>query len=148
MIPISFYWDTLKKSISLRWNGFISAEMQKGEMMVKILGVPISFHFKQTKSHFPFRWVYLKGLFSLFTKWKLKKVEGTFSSPNPMVNGVLYGWGSAIGTGEVYRKIHITINFKGENWCRGEFILSPKILFQHFKRWILPLLREMKGRRP
>jgi hypothetical protein len=38
---------------------------------------------------------------SFLSKWRLKKVEGTFSFPDPMVNGLLYGWTSALGTGKV-----------------------------------------------
>ena len=147
MIPISFSWDTQEKLISLRWNGFFSIRVEKGKVSKKILGMCIPFRFKKTQARLPFRWVYLKGIFSFFTRWKLKKVEGTLSFPDPMLNGTLYGWASVLGTGKDNRKIHITINFKGENWCRGEFVLPPKILLQHFKKWILPLFWEMKRRR-
>jgi hypothetical protein len=94
------------------------------------------------------QWVYLKGAFSFLTKWKLKKLEGTLSFPDPMVNGILYGWASAFGTAKGDKKINVTINFLGENWSSGEFIISPKILFHHLRRWILPLFWEARGRRP
>jgi len=95
----------------------------------------------------PVRWIYLKGIFSFLSKWKLKKVEGTFSFPDPMVNGVLYGWMSAIQAGGVDRKNRVTVNFLGENWCEGEMTLSLKIFFQYLRSWIFSLIRERRGRK-
>jgi len=73
-------------------------------------------------------------------------MESTLSFPDPVVNGVLYGWMSAFPIGGTDRKIHLNINFVGENWCRGEVSLSLKILFHHIKTWIFPLIREMRKR--
>jgi hypothetical protein len=152
MIPVSLCWDTQKRSVLFRWNGFVSSGVESGKISAKILGVPISLPLKKKKiqlpSHLPIRWIYLKGIFSILTKWKLKKVEGTLSFPDPMVNGILYGWISAIQTGRADRKINVTVNFLGENWCRGEVTLSLKILFHHLRSWIFPLVREMRGRKP
>jgi hypothetical protein len=147
MIPVSFSWDTQKGSISLQWNGFFSFGWKKGKALTKILGFPIPFGFKKKKTHFPIRWVYLKEGFSFLSKWKLKKVEGTFSFSDPMVNGLLYGWMSAIQTGKACRKINVTINFLGENRCSGEAILSLKSFFQHLKRWVFLFLQERRGKR-
>jgi hypothetical protein len=33
----------------------------------------------------PIRWVYLKGIFSFLTKWKVKKVEGTLLRRMPAI---------------------------------------------------------------
>jgi hypothetical protein len=152
MIPISLSWDTQKRSVLLRWNGFVSSGVESGKTSAKILGVPIPLPLKKKKirlpSQLPIRWIYLKGIFSFLTKWKLKKVEATLSFQDPMVNGILYGWLSAIQTGKTDRKIHVTVNFLGENWCRGEVTLSLKILFNHLRSWIFPLVREMRGRKP
>jgi len=71
-------------------------------------------------------------------------VEGTLSFPDPMINGILYGWMSSIQTGRADRKIHVSINFLGENGCRGEANISLKILFHHLRRWIFPLICEMR----
>ncbi len=147
MIPVSFSWDTKKRSISLKWDGFFSFGWENGKVSTKILGFPIRFGFKPKKIHSPMRWVYLKEGFSFLSKWKLKKVEGTFSFSDPMVNGLLYGWVSAIETGKVDRTINVTINFSGENRCSGEAILPLKAFFQHLKRWIFLFLQGKKGKR-
>jgi hypothetical protein len=152
MIPISLNWDTQKKSVLFRWNGLVSSGWENGKMMMKILGMSIPLRLKKKKiqlpSRLPIRWSYLKGIFSFLTKWKLKKVEGTLSFPDPMINGMLYGWMSAIQTGRGDRKMHVTVNFMGENWCRGEVTFSIKILFHHLRSWIFPLILEMRGRKP
>ncbi|MCJ7785878.1 MAG: hypothetical protein MUP41_18255 [Desulfobacterales bacterium] len=151
MIPISLCWDTRKRSVLLKWNGFISAGWQDGKILMKILGSPISLPLKkkgiQLFNKLPIRWIDLKGIFSFLPKWKLKKVEGTFSFPDPMVNGVLYGWMSAIQAGRADRKNRVTVNFLGENGCGGEMTLSLKIFFQYLRSWIFPLIREMRGRK-
>ena len=151
MIPISFNWDTRKRSLLLKWNGFISSGWRSGEISMRILRLPIPLPLKKKKIQFPaklpIRWVYLKGIFSFLTGWKLKRVEGTFSFPDPMVNGVLYGWMSVFQTQKSDRKVRLTVNFLGENWCEGEMTLSLKILFQYLRSWIFPLIREMRGRK-
>jgi hypothetical protein len=152
MIPVSLCWDTRKRSLLFKWNGFISTGWEKGTISTKILGVSIPMPLKRGKiqlpGRLPIRWVYLKGIFSFLTKWRLKKVEGTLSFSDPMVNGILYGWVSAIQTGKADPKMDVTVNFLGENWCRGEVTVSLKILFRHFRGWILPLVREMRGKKP
>ena len=152
MIPISFCWDTRKRSLLLKWNGFISSGWENGKISTKILRVSIPIPMKRKKIQLsgglPMRWLYVKGLFSFLTKWRVKKIEGTLSFPDPMVNGVLYGWMSAFPMGRKDRKIYLTVNFLGENVCKGEVTLSPKVLFYPFKTWIFPLIREMRGRKP
>ncbi len=152
MIPISLYWDTRRKSALLRWNGFVSSGWENGKMRIKILGIPIPLPMKKEKIQLhgqpPIRWRYLKGFFSFLTEWKMKRVEETISLPDPMLNGILYGWMSAVQTERAEQKIHITVNFLGENWCRGEVTLSLKILFHHLRSWIFPLILEMRGRKP
>jgi hypothetical protein len=148
MMPVSFLWDTQRKSVLLKWNGFISSGWENGKISTKIFGRSIPLPLKKKKipipRRIPIRWIYLRGLFSFFTKWKIKKVEGSFSFPDPMINGVLYGWMSAIQTERADRKVHVSINFLGENWCRGEVTLSLKMLFHHLIGWVFPLIREMR----
>ena len=152
MIPISLNWDTRKRCLLLKWNGFISSGWRYGKMSMRILGLPIPLLLKKKRIRspvkLPVQWIYLKGIFSFLTGWKLKKLEGTFSFPDPMVNGVLYGWMSAFGTQKATGKIHLTVNFLGENWCRGQATLSLKALFHHIRSWIFPLIREMRGGKP
>jgi hypothetical protein len=62
-----------------------------------------------------------------------------------MVNGILYGWLSALGPKKENRKINVTINFLGENWCSGEATVSLKVAFHYFKR-LVPLFLK-KGRK-
>lgn len=148
MIPFSLSWDTQKRLISFKWNGFLSLVWEKGKVLTKILGFPIPFRLRQKKIHFPIRWVYLKEAFSFLTKWRLKKVEGTFSLPDPMMNGLLYGWISALEIVKAGRKIHVTINFLGENRFSGEAVLSLKAFSYHLKRWVFLLLQKRKGGKP
>ena len=150
MIPFSFFWDTQKKSILLKWNGFFSLRWEKGKGLTKLLGFPIPLRLRQKRVRFSMRWVYLKEFFSFLTKWRLKKVEGTFSLPDPMMNGLLCGLISVFESGKTGRKAqaHVTINFVGENRFSGEAILPLKAFIHHLKRWIFLLLREKKGKRP
>jgi len=147
MIPVSIIWDTRKRSIQVKWNGFFSFGWENGKVLKKVVGIPIPFDIRgkgrKVDLH-RMRWIYLKQIFSLLKEWKLKKVEGTLSLPDPMVNGVFYGWLSGMETGRVSRKVNLSINFIGENWCTGEATISPKVLFYHLRR-ILPLLREIRG---
>ena len=145
MIPFSFFWDTQKRSILLKWNGFLSLGWKEGKVLTKMLGFPIPFRLRQKRIHFPMRWIYLKEAFSFLTKWKLKKVEGTFSLPDPMMNGLLCGLISVFESGKTGRKAHITINFVGENRFSGEAVLSLKTLFHYLKRWVFLLLREKRS---
>ena len=151
MIPISLSWDTQRKSALLRWNGFVSSGWESGKVMMKILGISIPLPMKKKKIRFdgrpPIRWRYLKGFFYFLTEWKIKRVEGTVSIPDPMVNGILYGWMSAIQTSKPDRRIAVTVNFSGENWCRGEVTLSLRILFHHFRSWIFPLICEIRRKK-
>lgn len=152
MTPISLNWDTRKRSFSFKWNRFLFFGWEDGKTAAEIVGIPIPLPLRMKKTRlpgkFPIRWIYLKGMFSFFTKWKLEKVEGTLSFQDPMVNGILYGWMSALQAGRVNRRINVTVNFLGENWCSGEVTLSPKILFHNFRSWIFPLIREMRGKKP
>jgi hypothetical protein len=148
MIPVSFVWDTRKRSLYIKWNGFFSLGWEKGKVLRKTFGltIPVPFPAASGKIHSPsMRWIYLKGAFSFLKEWKLKKVEGSLSFPDPMVNGLLYGWVSAIKTEKVGQKVDMSINFVGENWCSGEATISAKTLFVHLKEWILPLLWETKS---
>ena len=151
MIPISFWCDVRKRSLWLRVDGFIYAEWEKGKSKAKILKIPIPFSLKKQKNHFfgvpPVKWKYLKGIFSFAREWKVKKVEGTFSFPDPMMNGILYGWMSALQTKGPDRKIDLTVNFLGENWVKGEFRIPLRTIFYHFRSWMIPLIREMRVKR-
>jgi len=147
MIPFSLFWDTQKRSIWLKWNGFFSLVWEKGKVSTKILGFPIPFSLRRKRVHFPMRWVYLKEVSSFLTKWRLKKVEGALSLPDPMMNGLLYGWISALNTRKGGKKVHITINFLGENRFSGEAVFPLKAFFHHLKRWVFLLLGERKIRR-
>ena len=148
MIPFSFLWDKKKRLILLKSDGFFSFRREDEKGLVKILGFPVQFGVRRKKVHLPMRWVYLKEGFSFLSKWKLKKIDGTFSFSDPMVNGVLYGWMSAIQTEKVSRKLNVSINFLGENRLSGKAVLPLKPFLRHLKRWVFLLLREKRERRP
>ncbi len=147
MIRFLLSWDTQKSLVSIKWNGFLSLVWEKGKILMKILGFPIPSRLRKKRIHFPIRWIYLKEAFSFLTQWKVKKAEGTFSLPDPMMNGCLYGWISALEAVKPGRKISVTINFLGENRFSGEATLSPKAFFHHLKRGAFLLLKEKKMRR-
>jgi hypothetical protein len=150
MNPVLLTWDSRTKSVYVKWNGFLSLGWENGRLVKRMLGIPIPFGFRRKGERIGasmMRWAYLKEAVSFLRKWELKKVEGTLSFSDPMVNGILYGWMSAIATEKTGRKIDLTINFLGENWCSGEATVSPKILFYHLRRWAL-LFFGGRGRRP
>ena len=151
MIPVSLIWDTRKGSMALQWNGFFFLGWENGRVTKRLLGIPVPFGFRRKRKKSDVskaRWADMKGALAFLKKWELKKVEGTLSFPDPMVNGIAYGWLSAIEAERIGRKVNLTINFLGENWCAGEAAVSPKILFYHLGRWFFSLLRGRKGRRP
>ncbi len=78
----------------------------------------------------------------------MKRVEGTFSFQDPMVNGTLYGWMSAARAAwDKDGKFDVTVNFSGENRLGGEFAISLRTLIRHFVSWIYPLIRETRGKK-
>jgi hypothetical protein len=152
MIPISFWWNARKRSASLKVDGFVSSEWENGKVTTKILRMPVPLSLTKEKTRFsgipPVRWLYLKGIFSFLTEWKMKRVEGTLSFPDPMVNGILYGWMSAARAAwDRDGKIGVTVNFSGENRVEGEFAVSLKTLVHHFGSWIYPLIREIRSKK-
>ncbi len=148
MIPfLLLSWDTQKRLVSIKGSGFFSLVWEKGKILIKILGFSIPFRPRQKRFHFHIRWIYLREALSFLTKWKIKKVEGTFSLPDPMMNGCLYGWISAFETVKPSRKINVTVNFLGENRFSGEAALFPKAFFQHLKKVVVLLLREKRRRK-
>jgi hypothetical protein len=149
MIPISLTWDTREKLVLIKWNGFFSFGWEKGKPVKTIFKIPIPYRSgakRDKTTHFPpMRWSDLKGVFSFLREWKLKRAVGTLSFRDPMVNGVLYGWLSALGSKKENRKIDLTIDFLGKNWCSGEATVPPKVAFHYFRRWFPLFLK--KGRK-
>ena len=147
-MPISLTWDSREKSILMKWDGFFSFGWAEGKRVKKLWKIPIPYNpgvHGNKKIHPPrIRWAYLKEFLSFLREWKLKRVEGTLSFPDPMVNGILYGWLSAIKSEEESKRIDLTINFLGENGCSGEATVSPKVLFYYLVKWVPFLLRERR----
>jgi hypothetical protein len=115
---------------------------------MRIFGFPFPFNPSEKGIRFRMRWIYLKEALSFLKEWRLKKMEGTISLPDPMINGLLYGWISALETERTGEKIHVTINFTGQNRFSGEAILPLKAFIYHLKRWVFLLIREKRRRRP
>ncbi len=143
MSGFNFLWDTRKGLLTFKWDGLFSLGREGGRKGLKILGFSIPFHPKINKVRFPVRWFYIKNGLLFLTRWRLEKIEGTISFPDPMINGVVYGWLSAIGRFQSEQKFNVTINFLGENSFSGQASIPPKILILHLRRWILPLFLEM-----
>ena len=146
MIPVTLLWDTRKRSVLIKWNGFFSLGWEKGKPLVKILCFRKSFSVSENRIHLPLQWFYFRETLSLVAKGRLKKVEGTLSFPDPMRNGLLYGWLSAMGPSSPERKINLTVNFLGENWVSGEGTISLKVVFRYVKRLVrFALFKKGKG---
>ncbi|MGQ9646067.1 MAG: hypothetical protein ACUVWO_05945 [Thermodesulfobacteriota bacterium] len=149
MIPISLTWDTREKSILIKWNGFFSYGWKNGKRTGRVFKIPILRFPSPKRSLKAFvprrRWIGLKEVLSFVKEWKLKRAEGTFSFQDPMVNGVLFGWMTALAPKGESQKIHLTVNFLGKNWCSGELTVSPQAVFHHLKRWFLLYFK--KGRK-
>ena len=139
MIPVKLFWDTRKRAIIIKWNGFFSFGWEKGKPLVKILGFRKSLKVGTKNIPIRFRLAHFRETLFFLSKWKLKKVQGTLSLPNPMLNGLLYGWLSAMGQSSRERKFNVTVNFLGENWVSGEASISPKIPFRFLARMCLRL---------
>ncbi|MFB3887274.1 MAG: hypothetical protein ACE144_18780 [Thermodesulfobacteriota bacterium] len=147
MIPFLLSWDTRERRISLKWSGFFSLVWEKGRILTRIFGVLIPLRPGQKKIPFRIRSAYLKEAFSFLAQWKVKKAEATLSLPDPMINGCLYGWISALEAVHPDRRIDVAINFLGENRFSGEATLSLRAFFHHLKGWAFLLLKEEKMRR-
>lgn len=147
MVPLSFSWDTEKGRICFRWDGIGSLEWKEGIGGLKIFGFPIPIRINIEKvSNFrvPIRWKYVKGTVSLLKSLNIHRIETAISLPDPMINGILYG-GWAIFQNKVKEKrIYATVNFLGQNWWKGEVSLPLKAGLAHFKKWILPMLLEIR----
>ena len=128
MIPISLLWDTRKRSIRLTWDGFLSVGWEKGGMLARILGIPIPGRLKKRTFRVPLRPMPLREAVVFLKAWRIKKVEGTISFPDPMVNGMLYGWLSAVQSMGQKGRVNVTVNFLGENACSGEAVMPFRAL--------------------
>ncbi len=148
MMPLSLLWDTRTRSVYLKWDGFLSFGRDEGNAFARIFGLPIPFPLrrKHTRKRFhgSLGWTDLKRGLSFLRKWKLKRVEGTFSFPDPMVNGMLYGWTAALGSWRGDRRVNFTINFDGENRFSGEAELSLKALVAELRGWMGRKIRERR----
>ena len=147
MIPLSLLWDTRTKSVYLKWDGLFSLGVNEGKIVGRVFGLSIPLPLRRSEKRKRFRvslrWADLKeGLFFL-RKWKLKRAEGTVSFPNPVMNGMLYGWMAAFDSWRGDQRVNFTINFNGENRFSGEAKLSLKALVTELRRWIFPLLWRM-----
>ncbi len=138
-----FSWDTRKGLFVFKWNGLFSIGREGGNHTLKILGFPLRFQPSLNKVRFPVRWPTIKNGLSFLTQWRLERIEGTISFPDPMVNGVLYGWLSAVEGIKSRQRFRVTINFLGKSNVSGQASIPLKILLRHLRGWILPLFLEM-----
>ena len=138
---ISFSWDTRQSSVILKWSKLVSLEWTKGKAFVRVLGLPIPLAREALRSSDEFRLTHVKEAARFIREWRLDDLEGSFSFPDPMVNGVLYGLGEVFDLGQEHPKRKVTVNFVGENWLSGEASLSNVTLLRQLAAWVLPLIR-------
>lgn len=147
MIPLIFSWDTEKGRISLRWDSIGSLEWKEGRGGIKMFGFPVPIRInieKASNFRIPIRWRYVKGMVSLLKSLNIQRIETAISLPDPMINGILYG-GWAVFQNQIReKKVHGRVNFLGQNWCKGEVSLPLKAGITHFKKWIFPMLQEIR----
>lgn len=142
MSGFKFFWDTRKGLFAFKWNGLFSIGKEEGKTILRILGVSTHFSPNLNKVRVPVKWLYIKNGFSFLTQWRVERVEGRISLPDPMINGVLYGWLCAFEGVKPNQRFSVTVNFLGENNFSGQASIPPKILFAHLRRWIVPLFLE------
>jgi hypothetical protein len=53
MIPVSFIWDTRKRSVYIKWNGFFSLGWEKGKILKKMFGLTIPIPLSGTSGKVP-----------------------------------------------------------------------------------------------
>jgi len=143
MTPFKLIWDSQKGLLTLNWNRLFSIGREGEKSILKVLGIPIPLPPSPNKVTFPMRWFYIKNGISFIAHWRLERLEGTISFSDPMINGVLYGWLSALEGVKPKKKFGVTINFLGTNNFSGQASIPPRVLFTHLRRWILPLFLEM-----
>ncbi len=146
MIPVKLLWDTRRKSISVKWNRFFSFTWEEGRPLVRILGFRKSLRLSGRRIPGQFQLAYLRETLSFLSKWKLDRLEGTLSLPDPMLNGMLYGWWGALNKGGPEHKFNVTINFLGENWIAGEASVSPWASFRYLRKF-MPFPQFKRGKR-
>ncbi len=148
MIPVKLLWDTRRRSILVRWNRLVSFEWGGGRPSIKVLCIRKSL--KPGRREIPgrFRLAHLRETLSFLSKWKLDRVEGTISLPDPMLNGMLYGWLDTFNQNSPKRRFNVTINFLGENWIAGEASISPWAWFRYLRKFMpFPRFKREKRRR-
>ncbi len=136
MIPFSFYWDTQRQWIGLKWDGLFSIYRERGGNFVKIFGLRFPLPVKERKIRFQMQFLSLKDIYSFISKLRIRKADVGISYPDPVINGILYGLAGALKMDEGRGRVNLRINFLGKNWFRGEITLSLRVIFYSLKRWI------------
>ena len=130
--PVSLQFDTVKKSLRVGWMG-VDLRIRLGRRKpARSKAEPE----RKKKSHAKAIGLYLveerdlifelvrKGrrpLMRLLQSVSIRNIEGSFSTPDPLWNGVLYG----ICSNLPLENVHLSANFKDINYVKGELQLYP-----------------------
>jgi hypothetical protein len=134
---VSLSWDSREGSVLVKWGKIFSFEWSKGKAFVGVLGIRKRLDHRALQRPSAIRLSHLKEAARFLRGWRVEDLEGTFSLPNPMVNGLCYGLREILDNEREDRQRRVTVNFLGENWLRGKASLSNLTLFRRFAEWFL-----------
>lgn len=125
--PVSLEFDTVKKSLRVGWLGVdlrIRSDRRKTERSkaepeskkksyAKAIGLYLV---KESDLVFELVRKARRPLMRLLQSVSVRNVEGSFSTPDPLWNGVFYG----ICSNLPLENVHLSANFKNINYVKGE----------------------------
>jgi len=130
--PVSLEFDTVKKSLRVGWMGVdlgIRLDRRKTqrpktepESKKKSYARAIGLYlFEESDLIFELIRKARRPLMRMMQSVSLRNIEGSFSTPDPLWNGVLYG----ICSNLPLENVHLATNFKDINYVKGELQLYP-----------------------
>jgi hypothetical protein len=131
--PVSLEFDTVKKSFRVGWRGVdlrirldrrkparSKAEPErKKKSHAKAIGLYL---FEESDLIFELIRKARRPLMRLLQSVSIRNIEGSFSTPDPLWNGVLYG---ICCFSLPLEHVHLSANFKDINYVKGELQLYP-----------------------
>jgi hypothetical protein len=148
--PVSLKFDTVKKSLHAGWMG-VDLRIRLGRRKpARSKAEPE----RKKKSHAQAIGLYLveerdlifellckarRPLMKLLQSVSIRNMEGSFSTPDPLWNGILYG----ICFNLPWEKFHLSANFENINYVKGEV----QLYLYRVVETVVPLLIGMPYRR-
>jgi len=148
--PVSLEFDTVKKSLDLGWMGVdlrirsdrrkparSKAEPErKKKSHAKAIGLYL---FEESDLIFELLRKARRPLMRLLQSVSIRNIEASFSTPDPLWNGVLYG----ICFNLPLEKFHLSANFENINYVKGEV----QLYLYKIVETVVPLLIGLPYRR-